>query len=409
MTSFLERVKELLGISTEPVIERGINVTSHKLYSLEFNNLSNNNKMKVFDKLTSPNNYPDVNNLRKKFAELDLDYKYDLLEFNVESIDGRPVPPANLNDILVNNHDRVIIPPNYNKYIVLENNLLKQSVFVSENSLLFYIDNRTNKIEKLNVVDRRNKKHIFITNQDLIKDHLLSVKDSTLSIRKKKIFGIFQKPIQFSKDEDYYIVPAFVNYRSLRDKKMSNLFKEENNKYSTSLSLKTSGKIILPETNKKIIVSSNNDYILPLVNQDKNNEKFNIKYTFLNYGNNNFNISLPNTKKIFDSKTIYEGVFIKYIDKPELNNVICREIIRDSENKNKIIKIKSSISRSLKGSKIIINDQEYYIQQNHYYITITKPSIVNISTKTNYFVNNNNNNIVNCVLKQTNPNIWYIY
>ena len=403
-------IKELLGISTDPdpVIEGGNDVTKHKLYSLEFNNLSNNNKMKVFDKLTSPNNYPDVNNLRKKFAELDLDYKYDLLEFNVESIGDTGGPlGADLNDILENNHDRVTIPPNSNTYIVLGDNLLKQSVFVSENSLLFYIDNRTNKIEKLNVVDRRNKKHIFITNQDLIKDNLLSGKAGLIG-NKKKIFGIFQKPIQFSKDEDYYIVPAFVNYRSLRDKKMSNLFKEENNKYSTSLSLKTSGKIILPETNKKIIVSSNNDYILPLVNQDKNNEKFNIKYTFLNYGNNNFNISLPNTKKIFDSKTIYEGVFIKYIDKPELNNVICREIIRDSENKNKIIKIKSSISRSLKGSKIIINDQEYYIQQNHYYITITKPSIVNISTKANYFVNNNNN-IVNCVLKQTNPNIWYIY
>ena len=407
-------IKELLGISTEPdpVIEGGNDVIKHKLYSLEFNNLSNDNKMKVFDKLTSPNNYQNANSLGKKFSELDLSYKYDLLIFDVESIFDTPAlgDADNLNGILDNNNDRQI-PPNSYKYIVLKDNLLNQRVFVSENSLLFYIDNTTNKIEKLNVVDRRNKKHIFINNQEVEDNNLLCKFVSSSLVRtkteeKKVIFGIFQKPIQFSKDEDYYIVPAFVNYRDVRDENMRNMFKEEINKYSTSLSLKTSGKIYLPETNKKINVSSNSTYILPLVNQDKNNDKFNIKYTFYNYRKFMINISLPNTKTFFDGKTIYKGSIIEYLDKPELNNVICKEIISDSEDKNKIVKIKSSISRSLKGSKIIINDQEYYIQQNQYYITITKPSIVNILPKANYFINNNS---INCILKQANPNIWYIY
>ena len=401
----LTLVKQLLGTTRTTPIEDGGSTNKHNLYSLEFNNLIAENRDKVFEKITYSNNYQNVKDLKQKFEELDLNYKYDLLEFSVKKI---PIhsPQTSLRELtmLLEKNDDNTILNNFTQYIELENNLLNQQVFVSDKTLLFYIDNRTKKIVKLNVVDRRNKKHIFISNpydnnqpikiQDLLKD------------KKPKIFGVFQKPINFKKEENYYIVPAFVDYHDISDREIRNKLKESILKNKTNLILQTYENIVLPETYQKNIVKNNTNYILPLVNEDKNRKKFNVKYQFLRYDNNKFNITLPIYKTSFDKSCVYEGAFIKYMDKPELSNVICREIIEDKENN--IIKIKSSVSRLLEASIITISDQEYYIKQNHYYITLTKPILKNIYSNMNYFVKNNINR-VNCVLVKVNPNIWYIY
>ena len=421
MASFTAFFRELLGIN-EVRPDNNL-LEKHNLISLEFNNLSSDNKNKVFNKLTENNKkYPTFNSLNEQFKKLELNYKYDLIDLNISSVGEYD---DNINDILDNNNDYVspnnlrIGGNNVRYYMELEKMLLVNNIYISNNSLIFYIDANTKTLVKLNIVDRRNRKHIFFDNinNNLFREGINSLINTkilyelennvlrTSTKRIYKIFGVFQKPIDFKTGEDYYIVPAFVDYRDIENPFERDKYKKNNiDYYNSRLSINLSNQIQLPLTSLKLNIIQNKNYILPFIPDNKSS--LNIKYHFFKYNNIPFNISPPIINEYFNPSTVLEGSIIEYPDKPDLETVLVRKIFK---NNNKIVKIKASVSRTLINTPIKINNEEYFINQDNYNITIIdKPIIKYIYPKSHIFNDIYKKNIY-CILKRQNPNTWYIY
>lgn len=307
----------------------------------------------------------------------------------------------------------------------------KKTENLTKSTVLFMEKKRNLNSDTIFKIDKIKDKNTIILTTEVKEEYLDRNPDR--SIKPIYFYFFVQKPITFDFNNNYLIIPAFVNKNDIntdidqhinddnliekREKlkiKQDFIQEKENNKTRINIqnnnlsnksnkfnSFTTFHFNLIENYNNNIIKVNNNNisYILPNITITNPNY---IQYTFININKYKFKIIKKDMNQTKFIKQIVENAVIKYDDKPLLNNVYCCKYI----DKHTIY---STISRTIKNGLIYINDQKYNIDQRQHVI-----KIISSQVKINNLISPNNNLFINntkcrCILKKKNNKIeWYI-